>query len=440
MKDIIEQVKTLLPNKIRAYLVGGCIRDFLLKSKPKDIDVEVFGVNVNELEEILAPHGKVTVRGKSFGIINLISPNGKEYDFSLPRRDNKCGVGHKDFRIEVDSSMSIKEAASRRDFTINCMSIDIWTGNLFDPFDGQKDLTNGILRHIGPSFKDDPLRVIRGFQFCGRYNLTATTETVELCNNLKEEFTTLPVERIWMEWEKWAAKSIKPSTGLRFLKSCGWISHFPELDSLTGCPQDPEWHPEGDVFEHTCQVVDHAARSNIVVLLAALCHDLGKSETTAFSDGHIRSIGHCQAGVEKSKSFLKRIGCPDNIISQVKPLVAEHLAHLQPVTYRTIRRLIVRLGNASIEDLISLIGADHAGRGTASSSLPKSAIEMKEIADEIGEEIKPIIMGRHLIDLGMKPGPHFGPILKSVFEAQLDGKFETVEDGIEYLKLILRGE
>lgn len=434
MRDILEQVKTLLPNEIRAYLVGGCVRDLLLETKPKDIDVEVFGVNVNDLERILTPHGKVSVRGKSFGIVNLISPDGKEFDFSLPRRDNKYGVGHKNFRVEVDSSMSIEEAAIRRDFTINAMSIDIWTGNLIDPFDGQKDLSEKNLRHISDAFSEDPLRVLRGFQFAGRFELDTSDETAKLCKDLSREFYSLSKERIWGEFEKWANKSVVPSKGLDFLIKTGWISHFPEIDALVGCPQDPEWHPEGDVFNHTCQVVDQAAKSNIVVLLAALCHDLGKPETTEFVDGRIRSLGHCQAGIEKSKSFLKRIGCPDNIINQVKPLVAEHLTHLQPVTRKAIRRLIVRLGKASIEDLVSLIGADHAGRGSASSSLPKAVIEMKEMADEIGEEIKPIVMGRHLINLGMKPGSHFGPILKSAFEAQLDGLFETVNDGIEFLK------
>lgn len=434
MRDILEQVKTFLPNKLRAYLVGGCVRDLLLKIKPKDIDVEVFGVNVNDLERILQPHGKVSVRGKSFGIVNLISPDGREYDFSLPRRDNKYGVGHKNFRIEVDPSMSIKEAAIRRDYTINAMSIDIWTGNLIDPFDGQKDLLEKTLRHISKAFSEDPLRVLRGFQFIGRYDLDSTDETIELCKDLNKEFHSLSKERIWSEFEKWAKKSIVPSKGLNFLVKTGWISHFPEIDALIGCPQDSEWHPEGDVFEHTCQVVDQAARSNIVVLLAALCHDLGKPETTDFVDGRIRSKGHCQAGIEKSKTFLKRIACPDNIINQVKPLVAEHLSHLQPVSRRAIRRLIVRLGDASIDDLISLIGADHAGRGSASSLLPKSTIEMKAIVDEIGDEVKPLVMGRHLIELGMKPGPHFGPILKAAFEAQLDELFETVADGIEFLK------
>jgi len=431
---IIDKVKHLLPTGVRAYLVGGCVRDLILGIAPKDFDIEVFGININELEELLLPHGKVSTVGKSFGVVKLTTSNGEDFDFSLPRKDSKCGIGHKGFRIEIDPTLTIEEAAFRRDYTINSMSIDIWSEELLDPFNGRKDLDSKVLRHTSDAFKDDPLRVLRGFQFTGRYELKTANETLILCNELIDEFHTLPKERIWTEFEKWATKSLIPSKGLEFLVKSGWIKHFPEIQSLIGCPQDPEWHPEGDVFTHTCQVIDQAAYGGLIVLLASLCHDFGKPETTTLIDGRIRSPGHSQAGIEKARSFLKRIGCPHGNITQIENLVNEHLVHIQTVNKRTVKRLIVRLGNASVDDLISLIGADHAGRGSVSSSLPISAIQIKDIAEEIGSEIKPILMGRHLIDLGMKPGPIFGSILKTAFEAQLDGVFETVEDGIEFLK------
>lgn len=431
---ILKRVQDILPKGVQAYLVGGCVRDLLLGFKPKDIDVEVFGININELEDILSIHGRVSTVGRSFGIVKLITSNGKEFDFSLPRIDSKCGVGHKDFRVEIDSTLSIEEAASRRDFTINSMSIDIWTGELIDPFNGRRDLKSKILRHTSNAFSEDPLRVLRGFQFTGRFGLNADHETISLCKKLVNEFHTLPKERIWAEFEKWATKSLTPSKGLEFLVKSGWIIHFPELHSLIGCPQDSEWHPEGDVFNHTCQVVDQTVYGGVIVILAGLCHDLGKPETTTLIEGRLRTPGHSRAGVEKTRNFLKKIGCPYWIIDQVEKLVDEHLVHLQTVNIRTVKRLIVRLGDASIEDLVSLIGADHAGRGSASSSLPESAIAIKDIAEEIGEIIQPILMGRHLIELGMKPGPQFGPILKVAFEAQLDGLFETIDDGIEFLK------
>ena len=433
---ILKKAQNLLPKGVRAYLVGGCVRDSLIGLNPKDIDIEVFGINnIETLEKILSPHGKVSVVGKSFGVVKLTTfCDGEEFDFSLPRIDSKCGIGHKDFKVRIDPILTIEEAASRRDFTINSLSIDIWTGELIDPFSGRQDLKSKILRHTSDAFSEDPLRVLRGFQFAGRFGLNIADETIVLCRDLIDEFHTIPKERIWAEFEKWAAKSLIPSKGLEFLIKSNWIKHFSEIQDLIGCSQDPEWHPEGDVFEHTCQVVDQTAGGGLIVTLAGLCHDLGKPETTEIIDGRIRSPGHCQAGIEKTRNFLKTIGCPREIIIQVENLVNEHLVHLQTVNTRTVKRLIIRLGNASIEDLVSLIGADHAGRGSASSSWPESAIKIKDIAEEIGEEIKPILMGRHLIKLGMKPGPHFGPILKSAFEAQLDGVFETVEDGIEFLK------
>jgi len=431
---IINKVKPLLPKGVRAYLVGGCVRDLILGITPKDFDIEVFGISIDELEELLTPHGKVSTVGKSFGVVKLTTSDGEDFDFSLPRRDSKCGVGHKGFRVETDPTMTIEEAAFRRDFTINSMSIDIRSEKLLDPFDGRKDLESKVLRHTSDAFAEDPLRVLRGFQFAGRFDLKVSNKTSILCKELSSEFHTLLKERIWIEFEKWATKSMVPSKGLKFLVTTNWIKHFPEIQSLVGCPQDSEWHPEGDVFTHTCQVVDQAAYGGVIVMLASLCHDFGKPETTTIIDGRIRSPGHCQTGIEKSRSFLKRIGCPHRIIPQIESLVSEHLVHIQPINKRTVKRLILRLGSASIEDLISLIGADHAGRGSVSSSLPMSAIEIKDTAEDIGNEIQPILMGRHLIELGMKPGPEFGPILKTAFEAQLDGVFETVEDGIEFLK------
>ncbi|MFW9872259.1 MAG: CCA tRNA nucleotidyltransferase [Candidatus Thorarchaeota archaeon] len=431
--EVIKLVQSILPKGIEAYIVGGYVRDSILGKKSKDVDVEVFGININELEEILSKHGKTKPVGTKFGTIKLIH-EGKEFDFSLPRKDSKIGVGHKEFRIETIPSLSIYEAAERRDYTINAMSINIWTQELIDPFGGKLDLKSRILRHISGKFSDDPLRVLRGFQFSGRYNLSVTEETSDLCRKLKSEFYALSVERIWMEFEKWASKSIVPSKGLEFLVKTRWIELFPEIEELIGCEQDPAWHPEGDVFSHTCQVLDKAAMGGLPVVLGALCHDLGKPETTELIEGRIRTKGHANIGMEKTRSLLKRFGCPHYLILQVENLVKEHLTHLQEVNKKTTRRLIIRLGDASVEDLVSLIGADHAGRGTGSVRLPDSAIKLYDLAQDIGNEIKPILMGRHLIELGLEPGPQFGPILKTAFEAQLDDLFTTIEEGINYLK------
>jgi tRNA nucleotidyltransferase (CCA-adding enzyme) len=426
-------LKEILKDKI-AFFVGGCVRDSIIGVESKDIDVEVFDISIDELVDILTPHGKVSTVGKSFGVVKLTTPDGQDFDFSLPRRDSKCGVGHKGFKVVPDSTLTIEEAAARRDFTMNAMSIDVHTGKLVDPFGGESDFKAGILRHTSPAFAEDPLRVLRGFQFCGKFNLSAAPETINFCKQLKDEFHTLPKERVWVEWEKWATKSTKPSAGLRFLKECGWLDHFPEVSALIECEQNPEWHPEGDVFEHTCQVIDAAAGKGLTVVMAALCHDLGKPETTFTDDsGTIRSPGHCQSGVPVSEKFLNRIGAPKALIKKILPLVAEHLVHLQPPTKKTVRRLIVRLGDATVSELIELITADHAGRGSASGQCPPAAEKIKCLADEIGNEVQPIVMGRHLIDRGLKPGPHFKELLSRAFEAQLDGKFNNPTDGIRFL-------
>ena len=430
----------------RAYLVGGYVRDHILEMKSKDHDIEVFGIDIGKLEEILSRFGTISEVGRSFGVIKL-SVGGYDFDFSLPRRDSKCSPGHKGFIIETDPSLSIEEAAYRRDFTFNSMSIDPLSGEILDPYDGGFDILFRVLRHTSDHFAEDPLRVLRGFQFCGRYNLKASQVTINLCRSLLNEFEYLAIERIWGEWEKWATKSTKPGAGLRFLEQTGWIQKFPELNAICGLEQDKEWHPEGDVWEHTIETVDATQivceregfnnESKLIVILAALCHDIGKPTTVEIIDGRIRNPGHASDGIEPTKSFLKRIGCPKKYHQPIEALVKEHMVHLsfkEKVSKKISRRLLYRLGDATPQQLCAIIEADHRGRGDIHATLPDRYYALKESLEAIESEIKPILLGRHLIDLGYKPGPHFGLILKGAFEAQLDGEFETIEGGLEWIK------
>jgi tRNA nucleotidyltransferase (CCA-adding enzyme) len=439
----------------RALFVGGCVRDELLGLEPKDVDIEVYGLSSAKLVNILSPFGSVSIVGESFGVINLRTSEGI-FDFSLPRRDSKKGTGHKGFEIEFNADLDPTEAASRRDFTINAMGRWADTGELFDPFGGQEDLKYGLLLHTSGSFVEDPLRVLRGFQFCGRFDLVASVSTLFLCRKLKGEFNSLPKERIWTEWEKWAAKSVKPSQGLRFLKDAHWLDLFPGVANMDGVQQDPAWHPEGDCFLHTLFVCDAmaqiATRENIkgedrvVLMLAALCHDMGKFVTTEYkphASGYMRwvSPGHDKAGVPIAREFLESIGCFPRIIERVLPLVSEHMAHIHgAATPRTVRRLALRLGPVTIRELLLLIEADHSGRPPLDPGLPEGAKLIQRIAGELTLENggpKPIVMGRHLVELGVKPGPSFKTILDACFNAQLDGEFSDEAGGREFLKSLL---
>ncbi|MBI5773871.1 MAG: polynucleotide adenylyltransferase [Verrucomicrobia bacterium] len=434
----------------RAYLVGGGVRDGLLGAPLKDFDLEVFGVDYEQLTAALAPHGRVDLVGRSFGVIKLTTRGGCTYDFSIPRRDSKTAPGHKGFKITFDPDITLQEAAARRDFTINAMMFDPRTGAVLDFFGGRADLENRVLRHTSAAFVEDPLRVLRGMQFAARFNLRAAPETVALCRQIKSTYGELAVERVREEWFKWAEKSTMPSAGLKFLAETEWIEHFPEIAALRGTPQDPEWHPEGDVFTHTGHCGDALVKlpawqqadteSKIVLALAVLAHDFAKPQTTtrAIKDGRERIVspGHEEAGGPLAESFLQRINAPKAIAQRVVPLVTNHLAHLQVVTDRSVRRLARRLAPETIESLSIVITADQFGRPPKPAEVSENLRALLAKAAELklkDSAPKPILQGRHLIELGLKPGPEFGEIVDAAFEAQLEGKFADLDGARRWL-------
>ena len=324
----------------RPRLVGGAVRDWLLGGQAKNFDVEVAGVDFESLRSALAPFGPTDVIGRSFGVVKVRGDSG-EHDFSLPRRESKTGAGHRGFSVEPDPTLSDTDAAARRDFTVNAIALDPFTGEVIDPFDGRADLRARVLRHTGPAFPEDPLRVLRAFQLAARLDFTVAPETAALCREMAPSFAELPVERVWGEWEKWAVQSVRPSRGLAVLEETGWIRHFPEVAALRGTQQEGEWHPEGDVLTHTAHCMDAlvaldgwrsagAARRRMLSF-AVLSHDFGKPPTTARAErrGAMRwvSPGHEPAGAPLAVSFLRRIGAPLELDQPVRALVAHHLAH-----------------------------------------------------------------------------------------------------------------
>jgi tRNA nucleotidyltransferase (CCA-adding enzyme) len=439
----LARVLAAAPELRDAYLVGGCVRDALLGIPCKDFDVEVFGLDYERLVRVLSRQGKTDLVGKSFGVVKLTTRPGSTYDFTIPRRDSKVAPGHKGFAITFDASITPRAAAARRDFTINALMYDPRLDEVLDFFGGVADLQHRVLRHTSPAFVEDPLRVLRGMQFAARFDLVAALETVEVCRRMKGSFSELAVERVRDEWFKWAAKSVRPSAGLRFLQATEWIAHFPELQSIVGVPQEPAWHPEGDVFAHTCHCGDALVRlpeweradepSRIVWSLAVLTHDLGKARTTqrAEQDGvwRIISPGHEEAGVAMAESFLQRLRTPVSILERVLPLVKNHMAHLEIVTDRAVRRLAKRLEPETIPGLCVVMTADSMGRPPSPPRVPPvvSALLAKTAELQVQNSApKPILMGRHLLELGLPPGREFGEILAAAYEAQLEGRFSDI--------------
>jgi tRNA nucleotidyltransferase (CCA-adding enzyme) len=431
----------------RALLVGGCVRDILMGTQPKDWDLEVYGIEPARLRALLDQFGPVNVVGEAFTVYKL----GSDLDVSIPRRERKSGRGHRAFVIEGEPSMSVEDATRRRDFTINAILQDPLTGEIIDPFRGQEDIRNKILRAVSlETFAEDSLRVLRAAQFAARFEFTIDPATGELSRTI--DLSDLPAERIWGEVEKLLLRALRPSIGLDWLGKLGAIDQlFPEIKSLNGVTQDPEWHPEGDVFVHTLLVIDRARElidnlpypKQVTVMLAALTHDFGKPPTTEFIEGRWRSRGHEEAGVPPTETFLDRLNIHTldgyNVRGQVIALVREHLKPGEFYKKRdevgdgAFRRLARR---CELDLLYRVARADSLGRNA--EWVPREkwyTADAQEWFIQRAKELEvdrgaptPILLGRHLLEMGLPPGPRVGEITKAVYEMQLDGRVSSLDD------------
>jgi tRNA nucleotidyltransferase (CCA-adding enzyme) len=480
--------------------VGGAVRDMVMGREVKDYDIEVYGLeNLEQLEAVLSAFGKVNQVGKSFGVVKL-KAGEREYDFSFPRTEQKNGKGHRGFIVNVNGDLSFKDAARRRDFTINAIGYDILSGEMLDPFDGLQDIQYKVLRHIeDETFVEDPLRVYRAVQFAARFGFEVEQGTAVLCKRMVAEgsLEELPKERVFEEWKKLLLKAPKPSAGFELM--CKWgitQRYFPELHALIGVPQDPRWHPEGDVWVHTLLSMDAMTsmlnseelrvkseewgeKKCLKLLFSVLCHDFGKPLTTTieFENGEvvtwqefkkndksvsqethtntlhsslftlhsikrIRAIGHEKAGIEPARSFLYRLTNEHDFIESILPLVEHHLKpsqfFAQEAKAGAIRRLATKV---NIEELVLVAEADYLGRGNGEQGVEKSRYPAGEWLLERASKLQvkenpltPLIQGRDLIAMGLKPSPRFKEILEEVYQLQMDGVFESKEDAKAYIE------
>jgi tRNA nucleotidyltransferase (CCA-adding enzyme) len=442
----------------RALHVGGSVRDLIMGAQPKDWDLEIYNIQPTELRALLDRFGPVNVVGEAFTVYKL----GSDLDVSLPRRERKSGRGHRAFVIEGDPAMSFADAARRRDFTVNAILQDPLNGETIDPFAGLQDIRDKILRAVSAeTFAEDSLRVLRAAQLAARLEFDIAPETVDLCRTV--DLSDLPPERVWGEVEK-LLFARRPSVGLNWLRELRAIPQlFPELDALIDVPQDAEWHPEGDVFVHTTLVADRARERiddlpyarQITVMLAAVAHDFGKPATTRFVDGRLRSRGHEEAGVPPTITFLDRLKLHTldgyDVRAQVVALVRDHLKPGEFFKKRdevgdgAFRRLARK---CELDLLYRVAAADSLGRNA--DWVPREKWFTADAQDwfikrarELDVETRPpapILLGRHLLELGLGPGPRVGEITKAVYELQLDGRIQTLDEAKVVAREMLAGQ
>lgn len=443
-KILQEILQNLQENGVKPILVGGCVRDSLLDIPSKDYDIELFGIDSLDLvEPILKKFGSLKQVGKSFGVLTM-KIDSYDFDFALARLERKVDVGHRGFEIINDKSLDFEKASKRRDFTLNSIGYDFFEKKLIDPNGGKKDLEQKVLRHIeDETFIEDPLRVYRAVQFCARYNLKLHKKTFELCKTIvdKNQLAELPKERVFEEFKKLFLKSNKPSIGLELLKQLGALKHFPELEALVGCIQDKQYHPEGDVWIHTLMTVDELARilkekriedeyRKLYLFYAILCHDLGKPLCTQITkENRVTSHKHESLGVEPTISFLNRLTSEKKFIELIIPLVKSHLApfqlYLADSSLKAVKRLSLKV---NIEDLCLICLADCLGRDIEDKQkCPKATSWLLEQAKKLdiqNEALKPLVQGRDLINIGLKPSKQFKEILDFAMDLQIDESLE----------------
>lgn len=414
----------------RSLLIGGAVRDLLLGIPIKDLDIEVHGVSLDTLESILKQCGTVSLVGKAYGVLRV---HGLDIDWSIPRAD---APGRKP-EVTIDPTMQIQEAFLRRDLTMNAMGIDLVSFELIDPFNGKKDLEHKVLRTPSAQrFIEDPLRFYRVMQFVSRFQMQPDQELEDICK--KMDISRVSVERIDEEFKKLLLKSERPSLGIRWLQYIGRLSEvLPELAATVGVQQEERWHPEGDVFEHTMQSLDAASalefaddQEKLIVMYAAICHDLGKATTTVFQDGVYHSYGHEGAGVIAAQKMMPRITRNKEIIEAIGTLVKYHMVPIQLVESNageaSYKRMARKLSpHATLKMLGFLSLCDQRGRNPAKNKPLTHSINEIDIfleraaqASVLHQAEKPVLHGRDIMDV-IEPGPYMGKILDEAYEIQL---------------------
>ncbi len=458
------------------YAVGGCVRDIIRKVEPPEVDLLIARRPLDEIAALLKKHGRVDMVGRSFGIIKF-TIDGRTYDIALPRRDTALETtapvrGHKDFVINADPFLPVETDLERRDFTMNSIALRLKDGRLIDPFGGRNDIQAGLIRTTNPrAFPEDPLRVLRAARFASVLEFRLDPAIYEAARSV--DLTALSIERINEELFKVLLRSRRPSRGLDEFFKLGVLEPlYPELYALTMVIQDALFHPEKDgqghhtVWAHTLLTVDQAAAlsgimgfdegKKLTLLLAALYHDAGKARTTRWdlkrgrmtvtSNGHdIQSERTARKAFERQRIFSWRgvdLGVITPLLIRTHHRANELWQNREDVTRKAFNRLAAEV-KGEIELVVALDAADRAGRKRALvRGLGREAKWLLAKFEELRvnrETIKPLVLGRHLIKLGVEPGPEMGRILKKLYEMQLDGVFETAPDGIRQAeKLVAR--
>ena len=456
------------------YVVGGTVRDRVLYKKVaagQDIDLLVTGMGYDEIAARLEPYGKTDTVGKSFAVIKF-TRDRKTYDIAVPRRDRKkdgAAHGHKNFLVQSGPEVTLEEDLGRRDFTCNSIAVRLRDGAVVDPHQGLQAIAGRRVAMTSPaSFSDDPLRVLRAARFASVHGFAV--DKAIYAKARKVPLAELSAERVADELFRLLLESPRPSAGLQeYFRLTVLEKLFPELSALALTIQDAYFHPEKDeqghhsVWAHTLITVDIAKKlagqfrldpgRSLALLLAALLHDCGKAATTAweYKRGRmtVTSAFHDSRGSRLAEAVLDRLrvdtrqGFP--LKKVVLKLVQQHhrifelYRNREEITFRAVARAVKDMDGED-QLLLLLDFADRRSREpgrSPSASWTRSPcwfVARKEEYAISRDTIRPLILGRDLIALGVAPGRAMGVQLKKLYDLQLDGAFHTRAQGLKLFR------
>jgi tRNA nucleotidyltransferase (CCA-adding enzyme) len=424
----------------RALLVGGYVRDASLGLDPKDADIEVYGIEAAALRKLLNRLGRVNCVGESFRVYKLVwheDDERYELDVSLPRRDRKVGSGHRGFEVEGDPTASVEDAARRRDFTVNAILCDPLSGEIIDPFDGRTDLENRVLRAVDAAhFAEDSLRVLRAMQFAARFEMTVEPQTVELCRSI--DLSDLPRERIWGEWEKMLLKSERPSTGLRAAYNLKVLEKlFPYLleDDVSWGSETKDLALYWRIDQAAQEKVGFSYEKQVTAMLALLCSHFEEEENVRsfLRDLNVHTINGYNVR-EQTEKLVRECGTPYHLYCaehhEVSPILPK-----RKISTGEIRRVALRC------DMPLLLFMERISiKGFGQPDPYEWFYEKVRLAGVENGPPTPLLMGRHLLEIGSKPGPRIGEITRAVYEMQLDGDVRTLDEALAAAQRLLNEE
>lgn len=381
-------------------IVGGAVRDSLMGAENKDIDIEVHGVSIDNLARTMRSEGfTVDEVGKQFGVLKISKRGGiRDIDMSVPRRENNVGAGHRGFEVQMDEQMTVEEAGARRDFTFNAISYDAAAGVLVDPYGGVDDFQNKTLRHVSPAFAEDPLRVLRAFQFAGRFNLDIHPDTANLCASLRGQYDSLSTERVTDEWGKFYSKSALPSKGVEVLRASGWDDTIPGLrESLNK--------------ERTLQALDRLpsqpAEERIVLGAATVSSNMEP---------------------EHQRGFIKT-----TVLGSKPQRLAMALSQMDPESITDSYQAKVTARTLSSRGFTFALYERYAQMNDNQKALSACAIARN--AGVIDGPEEPLVMGRDIIAMtSKKPGPWVSQMLEQAHDKQLRGEFTDRQSALDFVQ------